>query len=291
MLIDKLKDKERSKLDTSDNDFSIDKIKNNKKTGQSTTDNCIRNDKNETILRNDLALNDQNDKRESLVQNSSNISVPSKKLKRRFQKTVNRIKTNENISARDSPFRSKSTTQFNAVMPELLPCNIVNLNLDDLIENKNRPIERKTSETNDDETNQSSSRLIISEKPRKNVRNKRNTESRTKQQNNDDSSVELSSGKGRIVIEKDSSVETDYSTPVYEKFLSFNSSSSNGVNTPKSSIFEKDVKTKAERFDQKSDLGEESNKYFDDSLPLTGDPEIDEEIIAFYKAKRSGGIY
>ncbi|XP_016769515.1 kinesin-like protein KIF6 isoform X2 [Apis mellifera] len=291
LLIDKLKDKERSTLDTSGNDFSIDKIKNNKKTEQSTTDNCIRNDKNETILRNDLALNDQNDKRESLVQNSSNISVPSKKLKRRFQKTVNRIKTNENISARDSPFRSKSTTQFNAVMPELLPCNIVNLNLDDLIENKNRPIERKTSETNDDETNQSSSRLIISEKPRKNVRNKRNTESRTKQQNNDDSSVELSSGKGRIVIEKDSSVETDYSTPVYEKFLSFNSSSSNGVNTPKSSIFEKDVKTKAERFDQKSDLGEESNKYFDDSLPLTGDPEIDEEIIAFYKAKRSGGIY
>lgn len=291
MLIDKLKDKERSTLDTSGNDFSIDKIKNNKKTEQSTTDNCIRNDKNETILRSDLALNDQNDKRESLVQNSSNSSVPSKKLKRRFQKTVNRIKTNENISARDSAFRSKSTTQFNTVMPELLPCNIVNLNLDDLIENKNRPIERKTSETNDDETNQSSSRLIISEKPRKNVRNKRNTESRTKQQNNEDSSVELSSGKGRIVIEKDSSVETDYSTPVYEKFLSFNSSSSNGVNTPKSSIFEKDVETKAERFDQKSGLGEESNKYFDDSLPLTGDPEIDEEIIAFYKAKRSGGIY
>ncbi|XP_015179177.1 PREDICTED: kinesin-like protein KIF6 [Polistes dominula] len=27
------------------------------------------------------------------------------------------------------------------------------------------------------------------------------------------------------------------------------------------------------------------------NLPLTGDPEIDEEIIAFYKAKRSGGIY
>lgn len=26
-------------------------------------------------------------------------------------------------------------------------------------------------------------------------------------------------------------------------------------------------------------------------LPLTGDPEIDEEIIAFYRAKRSGGIY
>nr|XP_050865398.1 kinesin-like protein KIF6 isoform X2 [Vespula vulgaris] len=30
---------------------------------------------------------------------------------------------------------------------------------------------------------------------------------------------------------------------------------------------------------------------FEKNLPLTGDPEIDEEIIAFYKAKRSGGIY
>lgn len=30
---------------------------------------------------------------------------------------------------------------------------------------------------------------------------------------------------------------------------------------------------------------------FDKSLPLTGDPDIDEEIIAFYKAKRTGGNY
>lgn len=30
---------------------------------------------------------------------------------------------------------------------------------------------------------------------------------------------------------------------------------------------------------------------FNKSLPLTGDPDIDEEIIAFYKAKRAGGTY
>ncbi|XP_033207917.1 kinesin-like protein KIF3A [Belonocnema kinseyi] len=30
---------------------------------------------------------------------------------------------------------------------------------------------------------------------------------------------------------------------------------------------------------------------FEKSLPLTGDPDIDEEIIAFYKAKRTGGTY
>lgn len=35
----------------------------------------------------------------------------------------------------------------------------------------------------------------------------------------------------------------------------------------------------------------DGNKDFEGSLPLTGDPEIDEEIIAFYKAKRSGGTY
>lgn len=34
-----------------------------------------------------------------------------------------------------------------------------------------------------------------------------------------------------------------------------------------------------------------NDKYHDGSLPLTGDPEIDDEIIAFYKAKRSGGVY
>ncbi|XP_061935443.1 kinesin-like protein KIF6 isoform X4 [Apis cerana] len=285
LLIDKLKEKERSTLDASDNNFSINNIKNNKKKiGQNTTDNCIRSDKNEMIR--DLALNNhvQNDKRESVVQNSSNNNVPSKKLKRRF-KTTNQIKTNENISARDSVFRSKSTS-FNTVIPELLPCNIVNLNLDDLIENKNQAIDQKMNETNDDETNQPSSR--IPEKPRKNVRKKRNTESK---QENNNSSVESSSGKAKIVIEKDSSVETDYSIPVYEKFLSFNSPSPDSVKTPKSLIFEKDIETKVECLDQKSDLGEESNKYFDDSLPLTGDPEIDEEIIAFYKAKRSGGIY
>ncbi|XP_031371241.1 kinesin-like protein KIF6 isoform X2 [Apis dorsata] len=285
LLIDKLKDKERSTLNTSDNNFSINNIKNNKKkTGQN---NCIRNDKNETIR--DLALNDhvQNDKRESVVQNSSNSNVPSKKLKRRF-KTTNHVKTNENISARDSVFRSKST--FNTVIPESLPCNIVNLNLDDLIENKNQAIDQKMNETNDNETtNQPSSRIL--EKPRKNVKKKRNTESKTKQED-DNNSVELSSnGKAKIVIEKDSSVETDYSIPMYEKFLSFNSLSPKSVNTPKTLIFEKDIETKVDCFDQKSDLGEESNKYFDDSLPLTGDPEIDEEIIAFYKAKRSGGIY
>lgn len=163
MLIDKLKDKERSTLNTSDNNFSINIKNNKKKTGQN---NCIRNDKNETIR--DLVLNDhvQNDKRESVVQNSSNSNVPSKKLKRRF-KTTNHVKTNENISARDSVFRSKST--FNTVIPESLPCNIVNLNLDDLIENKNQAIDQKMNETNDNETtNQPSSRIL--EKPRKMLR-------------------------------------------------------------------------------------------------------------------------
>ncbi|XP_024945800.1 kinesin-like protein KIF6 isoform X1 [Cephus cinctus] len=38
-------------------------------------------------------------------------------------------------------------------------------------------------------------------------------------------------------------------------------------------------------------MEESTRKAFEKSLPLTGDPEIDEEIIAFYKAKRSGGTY
>nr|XP_033339176.1 kinesin-like protein KIF9 [Megalopta genalis] len=43
-------------------------------------------------------------------------------------------------------------------------------------------------------------------------------------------------------------------------------------------------------FHQKLDRGR-GNGSFEDSLPLTGDPEIDEEIIAFYEAKRLGGVY
>ncbi|XP_076299606.1 uncharacterized protein LOC143218358 [Lasioglossum baleicum] len=42
--------------------------------------------------------------------------------------------------------------------------------------------------------------------------------------------------------------------------------------------------------DLKSDCAS-NNGSFENSLPLTGDPEIDEEIIAFYKAKRLGGVY
>ena len=41
----------------------------------------------------------------------------------------------------------------------------------------------------------------------------------------------------------------------------------------------------------KSKANEESKIENNSQLPLTGDPEIDEEIIAFYKAKRSGGQY
>ncbi|XP_012152248.2 kinesin-like protein KIF6 [Megachile rotundata] len=50
---------------------------------------------------------------------------------------------------------------------------------------------------------------------------------------------------------------------------------------------------KCERTKIMKEVNEATNyeKCFTDSLPLTGDPEIDEEIIAFYKAKRSGGTY
>ena len=36
---------------------------------------------------------------------------------------------------------------------------------------------------------------------------------------------------------------------------------------------------------------EKGDKDFEKSLPLTGDPDIDEEIIAFYNARRAGGTY
>ncbi|XP_015439492.1 PREDICTED: kinesin-like protein KIF6 [Dufourea novaeangliae] len=58
----------------------------------------------------------------------------------------------------------------------------------------------------------------------------------------------------------------------------------------KSNIISGRRRVEKEGFDAKTEYNG-NNDSFEDSLPLTGDPEIDEEIIAFYKAKRSGGIY
>lgn len=43
--------------------------------------------------------------------------------------------------------------------------------------------------------------------------------------------------------------------------------------------------------EQRDEVVDDADSSFIKSLPLTGDPEIDEEIIAFYRAKKSGGIY
>ncbi|XP_076221795.1 uncharacterized protein LOC116429588 [Nomia melanderi] len=49
--------------------------------------------------------------------------------------------------------------------------------------------------------------------------------------------------------------------------------------------------TKTKECSNKKSESDTNNDSFEASLPLTGDPEIDEEIIAFYKAKRLGGVY
>ncbi|XP_076173368.1 uncharacterized protein LOC143149685 [Ptiloglossa arizonensis] len=65
---------------------------------------------------------------------------------------------------------------------------------------------------------------------------------------------------------------------------SFTESSEKICTSSRGTKREKEVSSRRSGYDK-------SNDDFENSLPLTGDPEIDEEIIAFYKAKRSGGIY
>ncbi|XP_003397784.3 kinesin-like protein KIF6 [Bombus terrestris] len=218
---------------------------------------------------------------QKMIQNSLSNRAPLKKQKRR-PKISNETKPdcNTNVYDNDPPSRNKSIS-IDTFTPELLPCNIVNLTLSDLTEDKDQAIDQGTDDRTDD-TNQQS--LRKSERGQKNVKKKHNhnnqIESKVKQQN----PVELSSAKTKIITQEASFVEADNSAPIYQKFLSFS------ANNPETPLILQEKKAENDDFERKSNL-EAKDKQFEDSLPLTGDPEIDEEIIAFYKAKRSGGIY
>lgn len=218
---------------------------------------------------------------QKMIQNSLSNRTPLKKQKRR-PKISNETKPDcsTNVYDNDPTSRNKSIS-IDTFMPELLPCNIVNLTLSDLTEDKDQAIDQRTGDKTD-HTNQQS--LRKSERGQKNVKKKHNhnnqIESKVKQQ----SPVELSSAKAKIVTREASFVEADYSAPIYQKFLSFS------ANNPETPLILQENKAERDDFERKSNT-ETKDKQFEDSLPLTGDPEIDEEIIAFYKAKRSGGIY
>ncbi|XP_017762642.1 PREDICTED: kinesin-like protein KIF6 [Eufriesea mexicana] len=249
----------------------IDKIKKEK-------DKQCKDANDDTSVINNI----RNDKR--IIERDSTVNHVSPKKHKRRTKISNRTKINynENVCDDDSVSRNKSFVT-DTLTPELLSCNVVNLTLTDLIEDKNETTDQQLSEKANGIGQQSLPKL---ERQQKSVKKKRSnpTESKMKEQS-EQSRVESQSAKAKIITKETSAfIETDISTPVYQKFLSFN------AHSPKTPLtFKEDMKNGKEDFDRKLNLDENSNHFED--LPLTGDPEIDEEIIAFYKAKRSGGIY
>lgn len=210
-----------------------------------------------------------------IVQDSSNNRIPLKKYKRR-PKISDQIKSDCGVNVRDDNSILKNKSVFSdTLVSEQLPCNIVNLTLSDVTRIQDQTVDQKVT---DKVTNDLTQQSLCKTGKQKNGR-RRGIDS-TVNQPNEQNPIELPSAETKIVTK-----EADYSVPVYQKFLSFNAC------TPKSpSTLEKNVKIEKEDLDRKRN-SEKNNEQFEDSLPLTGDPEIDEEIIAFYKAKRSGGIY
>ncbi|KOX71176.1 hypothetical protein WN51_04199 [Melipona quadrifasciata] len=223
-------------------------------------------------------INSVENENQEIVQDSISSRIPLKKQKRR-PKISDRIKSDCGVNVRDNSSTLKNKSVFSDTLAsEQLPCNIVNLTLSDLTRDEDQTVDQKVT----DKTNDSNQQSLCKTGKQKNGRRKHNTRiDSTVNQQNEQNPVELPSAETKIVTEKAPFVEADYSVPVYQKFLSFNACTS---------TLEKNVKIEKEDFDQKCD-SEKNDKQFEDSLPLTGDPEIDEEIIAFYKAKRSGGIY
>ncbi|XP_043515434.1 kinesin-like protein KIF6 [Frieseomelitta varia] len=227
-----------------------------------------------------FTINSIENENQEIVQDSISNRIPLKKQKRR-PKISDQIKSDCGVNVRDNNSTLKNKSVFSDTS-EQLPCNIVNLTLSDLTRDRDHTVDQKVT----DKTNDSNQQSLCKTGKQKNDRKKHNTriDSIVNQQN-EQNPIELPSAETKIVTKEASFVEADYSVPVYQKFLSFDAC------TPKSpSTLKENVKIEKEDFDRKCD-SEKNDKQFEDSLPLTGDPEIDEEIIAFYKAKRSGSIY
>ncbi|KAK9306644.1 hypothetical protein QLX08_002820 [Tetragonisca angustula] len=229
-----------------------------------------------------FTINSNENENQEIVRDSISNRIPLKKQKRR-PKISDQIKCDCGVNVRDNNSTLKNKSVFSDTLAsERLPCNIVNLTLSDLTRDQDHTVDQKVT----DKTNDSNQQSLCKTGKQRNDRRKHNTRiDSTVNQQNEQNPIKLPSAETKIVTKEASFVEADYSVPVYQKFLSFDAC------TPKSpSTLEENVKIEKEDFDRKCDL-EKNDKQFEDSLPLTGDPEIDEEIIAFYKAKRSGGIY
>ncbi|XP_017799429.1 PREDICTED: kinesin-like protein KIF6 [Habropoda laboriosa] len=222
--------------------------------------------------------NIQNDKQNSVINN--NCSKKQKRRPKSSKSLVQNCANDDNSVKMSSNEKICDNVEANDVArsANLSACNIVNLTLNHLSEEKSKICDEVVS----------SKVEVNRESSRKSDRKQRNTVTKvTKQEDDKTKDGPLSNTRSRIKDTRSSSVETDYSIPVYQKSLNFNSTKRQLPEKP--FAVKEDERTETRSFDRRFNSEEEDK--FENSLPLTGDPEIDEEIIAFYKAKRSGEVY
>lgn len=264
-----------------------------------------------------------------------------------------------NYSQRNSleEFSTKKSTPTGISKPDLLSCNVVNLTLNNAAQNNDKATEQDLNQQSFRKLERNQAKCgEIQSSTKKNVSTRHNSGAKIKPEIDKvptvaPKNIETKSDEMKTASELPFK-ETDYSAPVYQRFLNFNvpgkltkprerstkeslqrvevSSRSNyndvddnlsreeniepldtknicssrkSINNPFSNEIESSrskkiegkrsatsVTSKSCTPRNKSEF-DEDDADFKDSLPLTGDAEIDEEIIAFYKAKRSGGIY
>ncbi|XP_043251745.1 kinesin-like protein KIF6 [Colletes gigas] len=314
---------------------------------------------NENIMEDNTVPTVANILDETKISTLNRVRPKKSKRKSKHSKTMvqNHVEHNQNKSNCDEIDTNNSFQQFSTNRSsELLPYNVVNLNLCDLIENKVTEKEENQQSFRKPEGKQSKCGEIQTSTKKNRIRQKIQTNVKINAENDNNLSI-----RTKIPIE-----ETD--DTFYQRFLSFNvpdnptRSSSKELfrnerfktdfevqdhgssinNSSRLNLESKNFDTREQQNDKMyNDIRDNSsfrelesnrikkigrrtsvdglecseksciisggidvmkegsdrknydrkNEHFEKSLPLTGDPEIDEEIIAFYKAKRSGGIY
>ncbi|KZC06055.1 Kinesin-like protein KIF6 [Dufourea novaeangliae] len=197
---------------------------------------------------------------------------------------IAKIVSRKNSLEQISMIRKISTENLK---PELLNCNVVNLTMPNSTEDKDKSIGQ---EENQQSLRKSEKKQIrhgdIKPATKRNIRSRHN--SQTELTINEECNTNRKTASQNIITEDIN--EQDHSISFYQKTLKSSVCSFTAEWPEKSNIISGRRRVEKEGFDAKTEYNG-NNDSFEDSLPLTGDPEIDEEIIAFYKAKRSGGIY
>ncbi|XP_076621666.1 kinesin-like protein KIF6 [Colletes latitarsis] len=289
---------------------------------------------NENIMEDNTVPTVVNMLDETKISTLNRVRPKKSKRKSKHSKTQKQNKSNCDEIDTNNSFEQFSTNRSS----ELLPCNVVNLSLCDLIENKVTDKEENQQSFRKPERKQSKCGEIQALTKKNSIRHKIQTDVKINAENDNSLSIRTkipfeetddtfyqrllsfnvpdnptrSSSKELFRNERfktdfevqnyDSAINNSSRSNLESKNSSFRELESNRIEKTgrRMSVDDLECSEKSCIVSGGTDVTKEGskrkdydrkNEYFEKSLPLTGDPEIDEEIIAFYKAKRSGGIY